>query len=829
MVGDSLAFWSEPATIATVHDRYFHAKAGLGEILNALEIFSHRTSQIDDEIAIIGMGCIFPDAPSPDQFWENILSRKYSIRTMPAERLDPDLYYDPDKKAEDKSYTRLAGTVEDFSFDHTRFGYSLEKARKLSRSQQMILEAAYQAAAGADLLEDGLHLKEELREKTAVIVATCLGNEMGNDLHLKYYYPEIKWHLEQTDAYSRLSTAEQQALCSGVQQGLSGEYEYEPVHGVVLNMEAARIAHHFGARGVNYVVDAACATSFAAIDCAMKELLSGAHDTVVVGGLNTHLAPEPFVGFSKMGALSANGSWPFDERADGFVLGEGAGVIILKRMKDALRDKHPIIGVLKGMGSSSDGKGKAIAAPNPKGQALALERCFASIKTGVVPADVDYIEAHGTSTIMGDQAEIQTLKAMYGEQSGAGVSSVKSQIGHLLGGAGMAGLIKALLALQHKTLPPNGQFQNPADRHGLDTSALYIIDQAQAWNSAQDRPRRAGVSSYGFGGINYHCVVEEYNGDYAALPRSIFKDLDYDFNADRIVVTGMGVVLPGAPDVESLWQRLTGGEPALSTIPAELQVENVLRTRIALVEKIIRSLDNVDPELRQQAGVELVGRLKDRYLVNTEDTIPGLLSNIVTGRIANCFNCNGANFVVDASCASATVALDLAVKGLKAGDHDFVISGGVDANLYPTVLLAFKRLGLLSEDDCRFFDKKAGGYVMGEGAAVQVLTTYRKARENNMPILGELNGISMTSSVTEHLLSPSDKAYARAIEHCYARAPINKRQIRHLDVFAGSNIFLDAVEKQAIEKGFSHPSISVISSRSSAISKPPTRQWYSPS
>jgi len=890
MVGDSLAFWSEPTTIAAVHDRYFNEKAGLGQILNALEIFSHPTSQIDDEIAIVGMGCIYPDAPSPEQFWENILSQKYSIRAMPAERLDPDLYYDPDKKAPDKSYTRLAGYVEDFRFEHTKFGYTPEKAVKLSRSQQMILEAAYQAAAGAGLLEEGLSLKTELQAKTAVIVATCLGNEMANDLHFKYYYPEIKWHLEQTDAYRRLSADDQQALCTGLREGLAGDYDYEPVHGVVLNMEAARIAHHFGARGVNYVVDAACATSFAAIDCAMQELLSGAHDTVIVGGLNTHLAPEPFVGFSKMGALSANGSWPFDERADGFVLGEGAGVVILKRMKDARRDKNPILGVLKGMGASSDGKGKAIAAPNPKGQALALERCFANIKTGVVPADVDYIEAHGTSTIMGDQAEIQTLKAVYGVGSGAGVSSVKSQIGHLLGGAGMAGLIKALLAIKHSTLPPNGQFQTPAKHHELENSSLYIIDAARPWEAAGDSRRRAGVSSYGFGGINYHCVLEEYTGDYTALPRSIFKSLDYDFNADRIVVAGMGVVLPGAPDIDSFWQRLTSGEPALSkipverfhnaayaaedeasgyripdvkagmvtgwqfdgrrfrippktaryldraqlfsldaagqaieqaglqthltvgnktavilgTIPGELQVENVLRTRVGRVAQIIRHLENLDKEQGHRVAAEVTERLRERYLVNTEDTIPGLLSNIVTGRIANSFNCNGANFVVDASCASSTVALDLAVKGLKAGLHDYVIAGGVDANLYPTVLLAFKRLGLLSEDDCRFFDKQAGGYVMGEGAAVQVLTTSRKAKENGMPILGELNGISMTSSVPEHLLSPSDNAYAEVMDRFYARSAVNKRQIRHLDVFAGSNLFLDAVEKQAIEKSFSH-------------------------
>ncbi|MCP3952854.1 MAG: acyltransferase domain-containing protein, partial [Desulfobacterales bacterium] len=890
MVGDCLTFWSQPTTIVNVHERYFHQKKRLGDNLNALEIFSNRTSHVSDEIAIVGMGCIYPDAASPEQFWENILSKKYSIRTMPPERLDPDLYYDPDKKAVDKTYTRLAGTVEDFVFDHAKFGYTPEKAKKLSRSQQMILETAYQAAAGASILEDGLKLKASLREKTAVIVASCLGNEMGNDLHLKYYYPEIKWHLEKTGTYQALDAEKQQALLDGLRSGLRSDDNYEPVHGVVLNMEAARIAHHMGARGANYVVDAACATSFAAIDCAMKELLSGAHDTVIVGGLNTHLAPEPFVGFSKMGALSAGGSWPFDARADGFVLGEGAGIVILKRAKDALRDENKILGIIKGMGSSSDGKGKAIAAPNPKGQALALQRCFESVRSGVVPEDVDYIEAHGTSTVMGDQAEIKTLKSVYGTRSGAGVSSVKSQIGHLLGGAGMAGMIKVLLALKHKTLPPNGQFQNLAERHGLEDSNLYIIEEAAQWPAAKGRLRRAGVSSYGFGGINYHCVVEEFTGGYRPLARSIFADPGYDFNDDRIVVAGMGVVLPGAQDTDRFWQRLISGESAISqipsqrfhnetyaaeekasgyhlpvvragmvggwefdckrfripprtarhldraqlfsldaagqaiaqagltphlgegnktavilgTIPGELQVENVLRIRTGFVKKIISRMDCLDPALRDRIAGDLAARLRDRYLVNTEDTIPGLLSNIVTGRIANSFGCNGANFVVDASCASATIAIDLAAKGLKSGDYDYVLTGGVDANLYPTVLLAFKRLGLLADGECRFFDKQAGGYVMGEGAAVQVLTTYRKAVENRMPILGELNGISCTSSVTEHLLSPSDKAYAQAIDSCYDRLAVDKRQIRHLDVFAGANIFLDAVEKQAIEKSFPH-------------------------
>jgi len=218
-------------------------------------------------------------------------------------------------------------------------------------------------------------------------------------------------------------------------------------------------------------LDAACATSFTAIDCAIKELLAGQLDMVVTGGANTNLSPEAFIGFGKMGAISAKGSWPFDERADGFVLGEGSAVFVLKRLKDAIRDKDSVLGILKGVGSSSDGKGKAIAAPNPKGQELALNRCYETIKTDVTVSDIDYIEAHGTSTIMGDQAEMETLVKIYKSDTPTGISSIKSQVGHLLGGAGAAGLIKVLLAIKHKTIPPNGNFCELSKNLSLNASS----------------------------------------------------------------------------------------------------------------------------------------------------------------------------------------------------------------------------------------------------------------------------------------------------------------------------------------------------------------------
>ncbi len=891
MVGDGLAFYPCSTTIADIHHAFFHCKEALHRQLNALEIFSSPRQEIEDEVAVIGMGCIYPDADSPQKLWDNVMAKHYAIGDIPAERMDPALYFDEDRKAVDKSYTKIAGVVRDFAFDHARYGYTPEKAARLSRSQQMVLEAAYRAVADAGYLEDDLTMKAACRASTAVIVATCLGNELGNDLHLKYWYPELRHSLEQIEAFNTLDDDARDRLLADLREGLANGVDYEPVHGQLLNIEAARIAHHLGLTGINYVVDAACATSFAALDCAVKELLSGEYDMVISGGVNTNLAPESFVGFCKMGALSAKGSYPFDARADGFVLGEGAGVLVLKRMKDALRDGDRIQAVVKGVGSSSDGKGKAIAAPNPEGQALALHRCYANMRDKVRVVDVDYIEAHGTSTIAGDQAEIETLKKVYCSERPIGISSIKSQIGHLLGGAGYAGMIKAILAIRHRTLPPNGRFETLAPAHAIADSPLFIIEEAKPWDVAAGRPRLAAVSSYGFGGINYHCVVAEHTPDYRPLPRRIFTDPDDDFNDRRIVFAGMGVVLPESPDVDSFWQNLSDGKSVLAripeerfhnrayadepedspyhiplvkagvvrdyrfnnvkfrippatarsldraqlfaldaaqqaiasaalepqldfgnkvgvvlgTLPGERQVRNILRVRLGVIERLIQNVDGIDPGVRQAIAARLCEQVRDRIPENNEDTIPGLLSNIVSGRVANTFGCNGANFVVDASCASATVATRLAVKGLQSGDYDSVLTGGVDANFYPTVMLAFKRLSLLSGGDCRYFDKKAGGYVMSEGAAVLVMTTYGHARKHKMPILGEFHHSAFRSSVPDHLLAPSEKVYRDTMADCYRRLPITPDQIDHLDVFGVANVFLDQMEKQAIDSTFRRP------------------------
>ncbi|MCP4723066.1 MAG: acyltransferase domain-containing protein, partial [Desulfobacteraceae bacterium] len=622
---------------------------------------------------------------------------------------------------------------------------------------------------------------------------------------------------------------------------------------------------------------------------AMGELLSGDHDQVIVGGVNTHLAPESFIGFAKMGTLSEKGSYPFDSRADGFVLGEGSVVFVLKRMKDAIRDKNNILGVINAIGGSSDGKGKAIAAPNPKGQIMSLERCFENIRPDIFPRDIGFIEAHGTATRVGDQAELETLSTIY-KKASAGVSSIKSQIGHLLGCAGSAGLLKAILAVNKGILPPNGQFKTLAKNHDLRRSSLYIVEDAKPWKPRNGETRKAAVSSYGFGGINYHMVVEEMTDGYKAMKRDIFSDIDYDFNEDRIVVAGLGVFLPGAGNTEEFWEKLCTGEKQLSHIPkshfdndayaafdknsnyrlpkvkagivkdyqfnnlkyrmppnmvksvergqlfgleaasealescnllehegapartgvilgtiaGERQSKNIIRVRKKFIGNLIKNCSGLDGNIAKVVAQEMVDAICTNIPENNEDTTPGLLSNIISGRITNYFGLNGPNYVLDASCASSTIAIRNAARNLKHKDLDFVLAGGVDCNLYPAVLMAFKRLGLLSEGNCNYFDSRADGYVMGEGAAIHVMTTYKKAREAGMEILGEINECTVRSSVPDHLLAPSEHTFVSVINEAYQKSGIRKSDISHLDLFAFSNIFGDIIEKQVTQASFNH-------------------------
>ena len=288
--------------------------------------------------------------------------------------------------------------------------------------------------------------------------------------------------------------------------------------GMLANVVAGRIANRLDLGGTNAVVDAACASSLAAISMAVNDLAIGNSDLVIAGGVDTLNDILMFMCFAQTGALSMSGDCrPFSDQADGTMLGEGVGMLALKRLADAERDGDAIYAVLRGLGSSSDGRAKSIYAPSVRGQTLALRRAYE--RAGYGPETVGLIEAHGTGTAAGDMAEFEALREVF-EAAGTPIGhcalgSVKAQIGHTKGAAGAAGMIKAVLALHHKVLPPTVKVRAPNPNLGIETSPFYLSTEARPWVHAEAHPRRASVSALGFGGTNFHVALEEYRGPSA--------------------------------------------------------------------------------------------------------------------------------------------------------------------------------------------------------------------------------------------------------------------------------------------------------------------------
>jgi acyl transferase domain-containing protein/NAD(P)-dependent dehydrogenase (short-subunit alcohol dehydrogenase family) len=294
------------------------------------------------------------------------------------------------------------------------------------------------------------------------------------------------------------------------------EWTEDSFPGILLNVAAGRVANRFDLGGANYTVDAACGSSLAAAALAVRELESGAADMVVLGGADTVQNPFTYLAFSKTHAFSTHGRCrPFDASADGIVISEAVAIVVLKRLADAERDGDRIYAVIKGLGASSDGRAKGLTAPRPEGQIRALRRAYT--KAGVSPATVGYIEAHGTGTAAGDLAEFEALSEVFheagAERRTCALGSVKSLIGHTKCAAGLAGLINAALALHHRVLPPTIGVNRPNPKVDFHASPFHISAQTRPWlHSDPSEPRRAGVSAFGFGGTNFHAVVEAYEG-----------------------------------------------------------------------------------------------------------------------------------------------------------------------------------------------------------------------------------------------------------------------------------------------------------------------------
>jgi acyl transferase domain-containing protein/NAD(P)-dependent dehydrogenase (short-subunit alcohol dehydrogenase family)/acyl carrier protein len=446
------------------------------------------------DVAIVGMGCLLPKAPNVRAFWANILNKVDAIGDIPKERFNIDLYYDPDRKAKDKIHSRWGGFLDAVPFDPMRYGIPPNALPSIDPLQLLALVTVDQA-----LRDAGYHDRDFPRQTTSVILG--LSGGLG-DVGLQY---AVRSMLQQFIVKPPAELLQELP-----------EWTEDSFAGLLLNVAAGRVANRFDLGGVNFSVDAACASSLAAVYLAARELADHSSDMAIVGGVDTAQSPFGYLCFAKAQALSSRGRCrTFDESADGIAISEGISMMVLKRLEDAERDGDRIYAVIKGVAGSSDGKGKSMTAPRLEGQILALQRAYA--RAGIRPSTVGLIEAHGTGTILGDASELAAVADVFLADGAApqscAIGSVKSMVGHTKSAAGITGLMKVALALYHKTLPPTLHVEKPNPKLLEPGTPIFVNTETLPWIPPAATPRRGGVSAFGFGGTNFHAVLEEFQGD----------------------------------------------------------------------------------------------------------------------------------------------------------------------------------------------------------------------------------------------------------------------------------------------------------------------------
>jgi acyl transferase domain-containing protein/acyl carrier protein len=458
------------------------------------------TTHTDEPIAIVAVACRFPGAPDPEAYWELLSGGVDAIREIPDDRFDVDEYYDPDPEAPGKIYTRYGGYLESIDgFDPEFFGISPREAVWMDPQQRLMLEIAWEG------LERAGYSPAALRGSRTGVFVGVAANE-----------------------YSQLLNANSVETI-----------EAHFITGNALNVIAGRVAFALGLEGPAMAVDTACSASLVAVHQACQALHSGDCDMALAGGVNVLVSPASIVATSRARMLAADGRCKtFDAAANGYARSEGCGILVLKRLSDAERDGDQICAVIRGSAVNQDGASSGLTVPNGGAQQRLIAATLA--RAGVEGSDVDYLEAHGTGTSLGDPIEVQAAAAVYGAGRDPNrpllIGSAKTNIGHLESAAGIAGLIKVVLSLQHEVLPRNLHFENPSPNIPWDSLPVRVVDKAIPWQ-ADGRLRRAGTSSFGFSGTNAHVLIEE------ARPQSAVAE---EFSA---------------ADVEAASEPVTGDEP----------------------------------------------------------------------------------------------------------------------------------------------------------------------------------------------------------------------------------------------------------------------------
>lgn len=483
MIGQIASMCNEIVSILDLHKEV--ADGNFQHIQQAVLSGPPEAKEKSLNVAIVGMACIFPGAKNIEEYWRNIILGTDAVTEVPDERWNKALYYDPASTAADMSHSKWGGFIPKIDFDPLEYGIPPQSLAAIEPTQLLSLMVAKQAMEHAGYKDGSFNA-----ENVSVIIGAEGGNDLANSYSFRCFFKQVFGEMpEELDA----------ALPKMTEDSFPG---------ILANVISGRITNRLNLGGRNFTVDAACASSLAAIDLACQELFLEKSDMVLAGGADLHNGINDYLMFSSTHALSRKGRCAtFDAEADGIALGEGVAMLVLKRHEDALRDGDTVYAVIQGIGGSSDGKSLGLTAPRKSGQVKALERAYE--QAGISPSLLGLVEAHGTGTVVGDRTELTALTDML-NQSGAianqtHLGSVKTQIGHTKCAAGLAGLIKATLSAYYGIKPPTINLKTPNSYYNGSTSPFAFHTEAALW---LEEKRYAGVSAFGFGGTNFHAVIE---------------------------------------------------------------------------------------------------------------------------------------------------------------------------------------------------------------------------------------------------------------------------------------------------------------------------------
>ncbi|MFE9697846.1 SDR family oxidoreductase [Streptomyces sp. NPDC006270] len=704
----------------------------------------------DDPIAVVGMGLAIPGASSPEEFWRLLTDGAELFVDAPRDRWDISRFHAEDRRAPDKTYQRRSGFITGFR-PHDKLREEGLADAGLDHTALWLRHSLHQALEGVGRAEGDRF-------------SFCVG-----------YTPDGSQHLEEAyvlgHALETLAEDGDDAVRGPVGDALRRRFGRGGEPG------EARHPHRVGRDAMDgilpdgtrlHMVDTACSSSLYAMDLGVRDLLAGRSDVAVCGG-SFALAPSGSILFAKLNGLSAGGAVrALDAGADGALFSDGAGLVVLKRLSRARADGDRVLGVISAIGLSADGRGKAIYAPAPAGQELAVERAFE--RSGLGPDDIDWIVAHATGTPAGDEAEFTSLAQGYSGDRVQQVTSNKSLVGHCGWAAGVVSVIHTLLALRHGTIPAQYRFSRLPDALADRATGLTVPKEPVAWPVDGARPRRAAVSGFGFGGTNAHVIISEdhaavRSGHPAALPAPLGEDL---------VLVGWSSRLPGGPSSEEVaawaagdadeefapsfgmtypvppFQQLRMPPPTarttdrtqLAMIRCMQDLDEPVRelclshhrttgvvvghtgaTRNALLYKSRAYLDEIRHVVAGAGGPateKFVTRLEERatglIAAPTEDSFPGAMPNVIAARLSNYFDLRGLNITVDAGEASLLEAFDVAGAYLDFREIDVALVAGVNGTALPG----------WNDDE---------GRRPAEGAFLFVMTRRSLAEEAGLPVL----------------------------------------------------------------------------------------------